>query len=183
MKVGILSDIHGYPENFLKTLKHFQDCDMILCAGDILYHGPRNPILKGYNPQGLVEEIKNTNLPILTARGNCDADVDLMVLDLPILSDYIIYEANGIRFVMTHGHAVEEDKLWSIGSKYRAQIVITGHTHIRKFEKHLDTYYINPGSISVPKGDGIPSAALYQDGILNFIDIMSGNILETLQID
>ncbi|TDT61010.1 phosphodiesterase [Fonticella tunisiensis] len=178
MKIGIISDIHGYPGQFKKALKYFEGCDMILCAGDVLYHGPRNPILEGYNPPRLVEEIKRNEIPMLIARGNCDADVDLMVLNLPIISEYIVYERDNIRFIVTHGHNVDDDALRDIARVYRADMVITGHTHIRRCEAFLDTLFINPGSVSVPKGDGLPSVALFENGEVKFINVENGAIIE-----
>lgn len=174
MKIGILSDIHGYPEKFKKALSYLKDCEIILCAGDILYHGPRNPILEGYNPQKLVEEIEKSPVPILFARGNCDAEVDLMVLKLPIISEYIFYERDGIRFIVTHGHNTNRAMLKKIAEVYNADVLITGHTHIRELVTEGKTTYVNPGSISVPKGDEIPSAAVYEDGKIKFINIKNG---------
>ncbi|GAA0682430.1 MULTISPECIES: phosphodiesterase [Clostridium] len=177
MKIAILSDIHGYPEKFSKALEYFSGCDMILCAGDILYHGPRNPILDGYNPKALVEEIKKCPIPILISRGNCDAEVDLMVLDLPLISEYIVYEKDGTRFIMTHGHNQDGCDLEKIASTYNADVIITGHTHVRKCLTKDGVTYINPGSISVPKGDGIPSVCIYENGKSTFIDISTGKKL------
>lgn len=178
MKIGIISDIHGYPEKFNKALKYFDGCDMILCAGDVLYHGPRNPILEGYNPKTLVDVILKNEIPMLIARGNCDAEVDLMVLNLPMIPQFIVYEKDNIRFVVVHGHDVDEGKMRDIGRLYKADIVISGHTHIRNFEAFLDTLYINPGSVSVPKGDGIPSVAIFEDGVIKFINIDDGTVIE-----
>jgi putative phosphoesterase len=178
MKIGILSDIHGYPENFNKALSLLKECDMILCAGDVLYHGPRNPILNGYNPQKLVLEIEKCPVPILFARGNCDAEVDLMVLKLPIMSEYIFYEKDGVRFIMLHGHTANKARLKEIADFYKAGVVISGHTHIRELEASDGTIFINPGSISVPKGDGIPSVAIYENGDISFIDIRDGKVIK-----
>ncbi|SKA73364.1 hypothetical protein SAMN05428976_101209 [Clostridium sp. USBA 49] len=174
MKIGILSDIHGYPEKFNKALSFFKDCEMILCAGDILYHGPRNPILEGYNPQKLIEEIEKNSIPILFARGNCDADVDLMVLKSTIISEYIFFEKDNVRFIVTHGHNTDKIRLKEIANNYKADVIISGHTHIRELDIDGKTIYINPGSISVPKGDDIPSIALYENGKVKFIDIRNG---------
>lgn len=177
MKIGILSDIHGYPENFNKAISILKECEIILCAGDVLYHGPRNPILEGYNPQKLVEEIEKCPVPILFARGNCDAEVDLMVLKQSIISEYIFYEIDGVRFIMLHGHTSDKARLKEIADVYKADIVICGHTHIRELENADGTIFINPGSISVPKGDGIPSAAIYENGDIRFIDIRDGKTI------
>lgn len=179
MKIGILSDIHGYPENFIKAITLLKGCDIILCAGDILYHGPRNPILEGYNPQRLIEEISKCPIPILFARGNCDADVDLMVLKGIIISETIFFEKNGVRFIVLHGHNDDDQRIKLIAGTYKANVVISGHTHIRKLEKEEKIIFMNPGSISVPKGDGIPSVAVYEDGNIWFFDIRNGLCINT----
>jgi putative phosphoesterase len=178
MNIGIISDIHGYPVNFKKAIELLKDCEMILCAGDVLYHGPRNPILEGYNPQGLIEEIGKASIPILFARGNCDADVDLMVLKQPIMSEYIFYEKDGVRFIVLHGHNEDESRIKEIAALYKADFIISGHTHIRKLESFEGTVFINPGSISVPKGDGVPSFAKYVDGKISFVNLKDGSIIE-----
>ncbi|HBF76474.1 MAG TPA: phosphodiesterase [Clostridiaceae bacterium] len=177
MKIGIISDLHGYPEQFKKAINILKGSDMILCAGDILYHGPRNPILEGYDPQKLAEEIKNCKIPMLISRGNCDADVDMAVLSLPVFSPIIIYEKDNIRFVVMHGE-IEEDKIKNIARIYKADIMVTGHTHIRKCEPYFETLMVNPGSPSVPKGDGIPSIAVFEDGEIKFINVNNGNTIE-----
>jgi putative phosphoesterase len=182
MKIGIISDLHGYPDKFKKALNVLDGCQMILCAGDILYHGPRNPILEGYNPQGLAEEISNNKIPMLIARGNCDADVDLMVLKLPIYTPAVVYEADGIRFMAIHGHDVNQEKLREIAEIYKVNIMVTGHTHIRYHKVLGNTLFINPGSIGVPKGDGIPSAAVFKNGIIRFLNIENGDVIEEFSI-
>ncbi len=178
MRIGIISDLHGYPGQFRKALRTIGDCHMILCAGDILYHGPRNPILHGYDPQGLAEEISKNEVPMLIAKGNCDAEVDLMVLKLPVYTPAIVYEADGTRFMVMHGHDLDQAKLNQIAEAYRVDIMITGHTHIRKYEIYGRTVFINPGSIGVPKGDGIPSAAVFEDGAVRFLNIENGETIE-----
>jgi putative phosphoesterase len=182
MKIGIISDIHGYPDKFKKALKTMGDCHMILCAGDILYHGPRNPILDGYDPQGLAEEISKNEIPMLIARGNCDAEVDIMVLKLPIYTPAVLYEVDDIRFMVIHGHDVNQEKLIEIARIYKVNIMVTGHTHIRSYEVIGDTVFINPGSIGVPKGDGIPSAAMFEKGIIRFLNIENGDVIEEFLI-
>lgn len=182
MRVGIISDLHGYPDKFKKALAALGDCQMILCAGDILYHGPRNPILEGYDPQGLAEEILKNETPMLIARGNCDAEVDLMVLKLPLFSPAVIYEADGVRFMIMHGHDVSPEKLKDMAKIFKVQVMVTGHTHIRTHENFEGTLFINPGSIGVPKGDGIPSAAVYEDGKITFINIENGEGIEEFKI-
>lgn len=178
MRIGIISDLHGYPDKFKKALKAMGDCHMILCAGDILYHGPRNPIQDGYDPQGLAEEISKNKIPMLIARGNCDADIDMMVLKLPIFIPVVFYEVDGTRFMVMHGHDVNQERLKEIAKIYKIDIMITGHTHIRSYAAIDNTVFINPGSIGVPKGDGIPSAVIFEKGIITFINIENNETIE-----
>lgn len=175
MKIGIISDIHGYPDKFKKAITYFDGCDIILCAGDVLYHGPRNPILDGYNPKGLVDEIKNCKIPMLIARGNCDAEVDSMVLEMPILTEYLVYEKDDTRIIVMHGHKDDLERQKQIAKAYNAQVIISGHTHIRVNEDIEGVKYINPGSVSVPKGDKVPSVAIYEDNIVTFINVETGD--------
>lgn len=179
MRIGIISDLHGYPKQFKKALKAMGECDMILCAGDILYHGPRNPILEGYDPQGLAEEILKNKTPMLIARGNCDAEVDAMVLKLSIFTPAAIYEVDRTRFMLMHGHDMDGERLREIARIYKVDVMITGHTHVRNYELFNNTLFINPGSISVPKGDNIPSAAVFEEGRARFINIEDGTSIPT----
>lgn len=183
MKIGVISDLHGYPKKFDMALEILKDCEVILCAGDILYHGPRNPILEGYNPIELAEKINNSEIPVIIAKGNCDAEVDGMVLEVPVFSPVLFYEKDGLRIIVLHGHDFDEEKLKSIAKFYKANLVITGHTHVRKYEKIDGVTYINPGSIGVPKGDGKPSCVKIEDGKIKFINLENGNILEEYSLN
>lgn len=182
MKIGIISDLHGYPEKFKKVMGYLKGSDMVLCAGDILYHGPRNPILEGYNPKALAEDIKNSDIPMLVARGNCDAEVDMMVLDLPVIAPYIVYEKDDIRFMVAHGHNITEDKLHKIVKQCKVDVMITGHTHIRKAERYENCLIINPGSIAVPKGDGIPSFAVFENNTIKFLSVNDGKEIDRINL-
>lgn len=182
MKIGLISDIHGYPSKFKRAIEILNDADAILCAGDILYHGPRNPILEGYNPQGLIEEIQNLNKPLIIARGNCDAEVDLMVLDYPVFTPVVFYEKDGVKFMVNHGHEYSDEEIKKMIDRFNIHIMVLGHTHIRSFERYNNSIIVNPGSISVPKGDGIPSLAYYQDGEIVFLNSETGEVIEKNKI-
>lgn len=170
MKIGIISDIHGYPHVFEKALEEFKDCSVILCAGDVLYHGPRNPILKGYDPKSLVEIIKNSKIPFITAKGNCDSDVDSTILEMPFM-EYIFYEVNGTRFMVNHGDKMSKDELIKLSKYYKVDVIIRGHTHIRENEIIDGVHYINPSSPVLPKDSNKGSIAIYSNGKVDFIDI------------
>ncbi|GIW49314.1 MAG: phosphoesterase [Caloramator sp.] len=182
MKIGFISDIHGYPQRFKSAMELLKDADVVLCAGDVLYHGPRNPILEGYNPQGLIEEFKNNQKELIIARGNCDAEVDLMVLEYPVFTPVVFYEKDGVRFMVNHGHEYNDDEIKMMIDRFKIDVMVLGHTHIRRFEKYKDSVIINPGSISVPKGDGIPSFAYYEDGYIVFVNLNNGEIIEKNKI-
>jgi putative phosphoesterase len=180
MKVGIISDLHGYPEKFRKALEFIKDSDIILCAGDVLYHGPRNPILEGYDPVGLAEEIKRCTTPMLIANGNCDAEVDMMLTDMTLFTPVVLYDNNSTRFMVMHGHDMKFDKLREIARRYKVNVMVTGHTHVRMLKKVDGVIFINPGSIGVPKGDGQPSIAIYEDGNVSFINIDTGKTIDMI---
>ena len=104
MKIGVISDTHGHEQRFaLAVEKFFGDADVIMHAGDVLYHGPRNPMLADYNPAKLAERINACSAQVIIARGNCDSDVDQLVLNSPIQAPYAYAFVNGRRIVMTHG--------------------------------------------------------------------------------
>ena len=89
MKIGIISDTHGHEGAWTRACeKFFTGADLILHAGDVAYHGPRNPMKADYNPMGLIERINASEIPVVIAKGNCDSDVDASCLTLPILSPY-----------------------------------------------------------------------------------------------
>ncbi|MBR1696286.1 MAG: phosphodiesterase, partial [Selenomonas sp.] len=131
MKIGIISDTHGHEGAWQTAFdKQFHDADMILHAGDVLYHGPRNPMKADYNPAGLVEKINNCPVPVIIAKGNCDSSVDASCLELPIEAPYAYVVAEGLRIIVTHGDAVmtdaEKDKL---AAHLKADLFISGHIH------------------------------------------------------
>lgn len=183
MKIGVISDTHGYPDKWLKALNElFFDTDLIIHAGDVLYHGPRNPILEGYNPKVLAEMINECHIPLLIAKGNCDCDVDQMVLDWPILSPYSFFQNNNIRIMTVHGYKEDQNQLIEMAKKFKANIVITGHTHVKVLEKIEDIIFLNPGSPSIPKGDGIPSVAKIENNTISIYNLESKQILSSLTL-
>lgn len=170
MKIGLISDIHGYPNIFEKAMEIFKDCNIILAAGDILYHGPRNPILKGYDPKKLAQMIEVSKIPIIMAKGNCDSEVDETIIGRPFM-EYIFYEVDGTRILVNHGHKMSKEELIEIAKYYKANIVVRGHTHIREDEIIDNVHYINPSSPSLPKDGKSGSVAIYDNGLVEFFDI------------
>lgn len=152
MKLMIASDIHGsahFCSLLMEALKKEQP-DRLLLLGDLLYHGPRNNLPKDYAPQKVIEMLNEHSDLILCVRGNCDAEVDQMVLDFPIQSDScILYTKNRMIFA-THGHIFSPQQPPKL---QKGDILLNGHTHIPSWEEYDSFLYVNPGSVSIPKED------------------------------
>lgn len=180
MKLLFASDIHG---SAFYTKKLFQVYDTILpdkliLLGDLLYHGPRNALPEEYDPKTVAALLNAHKSNILAVRGNCDAEVDQMVLEFPILADYAALWLCGRMVFLTHGHLFHEENLPQLN---QGDILIHGHTHVRVAAERENYLFLNPGSISLPKGDGVHSYMVYEDGIFTTYDFAQ-NVLETLDI-
>lgn len=152
MKLFIASDIHGseyYCKKMIECYKA-EKADKLILLGDILYHGPRNDLPEGYNPKAVISLLNNIKNEILCVRGNCDTEVDQMVLDFPILADYAVIYADATTIYATHGHKYNCENLPPIMD---GDILLNGHTHIPALEQHDAYTYINPGSVSIPKNN------------------------------
>lgn len=150
MKIMIASDIHGsdfYCEKMIEAFER-EGAEKLLLLGDILYHGPRNDLPEGYAPKKVIERLNGMKSKILAVRGNCDTEVDQMVLNFPILADYCVLYVGGKMIYATHGHNFNCDKLPPIQC---GDILLHGHTHVPKCEDKGDFIYMNPGSVSIPK--------------------------------
>lgn len=150
MNIMIASDIHGsafYCEQLLKAFSR-EGTDKLLLLGDILYHGPRNDLPKGYEPKRVIEMLNGVKESLLCVRGNCDTEVDQMVLAFPILADYgIVYLGDRLVYA-THGHNFNQENLPPL---QRGSVLLHGHTHIPACVVHEEYVYMNPGSVSIPK--------------------------------
>ncbi len=162
MKLFVISDIHGSLECLKKALNAFEEeqADMILVLGDVLYHGPRNPIPNSYDPQSVAELLNNLKNKIIAVRGNCDSEVDQMLLEYPIMSDFSTVFWNERRIFITHGHLYNKDKLPNICP---GDILIHGHTHIPLAEIHQGIFVLNPGSITFPKENYPNTYGIFED--------------------
>ena len=150
MKFLIASDIHGSELYCKKVLEAFENenADRLVLLGDILYHGPRNDLPEGYAPKRVIELLNAMKDKILCVRGNCDTEVDQMVLEFPILADYAILPVGEKLVYMTHGHNFNENNLPPLGN---GDVLLHGHTHVPKCVEHESYVYLNPGSASIPK--------------------------------
>ena len=150
MKLLIASDIHGSLKYCNKLVEQYkkEDCDKLILLGDILYHGPRNDLPEEYNPKGVIALLNSMSDEVLTVRGNCEAEVDDMVLDFNVLAEYaILYIENRLVF-LTHGHKFNPQNMPKLK---KSDILFNGHTHVSKIEETGDVLYVNPGSVSIPK--------------------------------
>ena len=163
MKLLIASDIHGsayYCGKLLEAWKKEQP-DKLLLLGDILYHGPRNDLPKDYAPKQVISMLNEIKEEILCVRGNCEAEVDQMVLEFPVLADYcILYEKDHMIFA-THGHIHNEK---NVPPLKKGDILLHGHTHVPGVWEHENYVYINPGSVSIPKEGSAHSYLMLEDG-------------------
>jgi putative phosphoesterase len=178
MRIALMSDTHGSVTAFNKSVQLVQNCDFILHAGDVLYHGPRNPLPEGYDPKELADAINKLDVPFICAAGNCDATVDQAMLSVPIQAPYASVFVENIRILVTHGHESTEVDLFHLAEKWNINVVITGHTHVKRIEKRGKTTFINPGSCALPK-DGIPSIGLIEDFKITLINLDSGEIIQS----
>lgn len=151
MKLMIASDIHGSSFYCKEMLDAFdrEQADKLLLLGDILYHGPRNDLPKDYAPKTVISLLNERKEKLLCVRGNCDTEVDQMVLQFPIMADYAIFYAGNRMIYATHGHNFNRESLPPMQS---GDILLHGHTHIPAWESFgVRNLYLNPGSVSIPK--------------------------------
>ena len=149
MRYVIASDIHGSAFYCRKLIDAYwrEKGERLILLGDILYHGPRNELPEGHDPKGVAEMLNGIAAEILCVRGNCDAEVDQMVLKFPVLADYAIINSKNRLIYLTHGHHMEDHKL----PVKPGDAVFFGHTHIPTIREKEGIVYINPGSVSLPK--------------------------------
>ena len=170
MKLMIASDIHGSAFYCKKLLEAFEreGAEKLLLLGDILYHGPRNDLPKDYAPKEVIALLNPLKDKLLCVRGNCDTEVDQMVLDFPVLADYAILWLDGRTVYATHGHNYNESKLPPLAE---GDILLNGHTHVPKCTDHGTYTYMNPGSVSIPKESSPCSYMIYEDGTFLWKDL------------
>ena len=150
MKIMIASDIHGsayYCEKLLKAYKK-EKAERLFLLGDILYHGPRNDLPREYNPKAVIAMLNDMKEEILCVRGNCDTEVDQMVLEFPILADYAVLPIGERLLYATHGHVYNKE---NPPKMKKGDILLNGHFHVPAFEAMESFLYMNPGSVSIPK--------------------------------
>ncbi len=182
MKILIASDIHGsaYYCRMLLAALDAERAQRMLLLGDILYHGPRNDLPAEYAPKEVIAMLNPLKDRICSVRGNCEAEVDQMVLDFPVLADYCLLPVGQHMAFCTHGHIYNENHLPPM---MPGDILLYGHTHIPRAERPGDQWMLNPGSVSIPKGGYPPSYAVLEDGVftiktLDGTAFMSADIMQ-----
>ena len=166
MKLVIASDIHGsaYWCGRLCELIEQENPDRIVLLGDLLYHGPRNDLPRDYAPKQVIPMLSALKGKILAVRGNCEAEVDQMVLPFHCMADYALLDCGGISMYLTHGHHANPDALPPLPE---GSVFLSGHTHV-KLDKIVDgVRCLNPGSVSIPK-DGSHSCIIFDNGEFGF---------------
>ena len=181
MKFLIASDIHGsayYCEQLLQAFEREQAARLLL-LGDILYHGPRNDLPRDYAPKKVIAMLNGMADTILCVRGNCDTEVDQMVLEFPILADYAVLPAGERLVYVTHGHVINKAHPLPFA---KGDILLHGHTHVPACEDCGDFTYLNPGSVSIPKENSPHSYMIYEDGAFSWKNLETGETYRTFSI-
>lgn len=176
MRLIIASDIHGslkYTKKLEKLIKKYEP-DNIILLGDILYHGARNALPDEYSTIDVTNILNKYSNKIIAVRGNCDSEVDNMVLDFDVTKNYKEIKIDGIKYYLTHGHLLNK-----YSYLFENNFVISGHTHIYNLEgKHL-----NPGSVGIPKVNPEHSCILYENKIFKFINLENLEVIKEYKIN
>lgn len=168
MKLFIASDIHGSAHYAEIMIKEFvsSGADKLVLLGDILYHGPRNDLPEDYSPKRVAEMLNRYSDKIIAVRGNCEAEVDSLMLDFPVTSDYgVIFDGDTVIY-MSHGHR-------TVPKMTDGTVYFTGHTHVPHDYTEDGIRFVNPGSVSIPKNESRHSVAVYENSEIRWYDIVS----------
>ena len=180
MKLMFASDLHGSLSAAQAVLNRYrvEGADRLVLLGDLLYHGPRNDLPDAYDPKGVTALLNAHKDDLLCVRGNCDAEVDQMVLDFPIQADYALFDLDGTTAFVTHGHLFNTAAL----PPHKAgDLLIHGHTHVLTVQQADGMTYINPGSAALPKEGNPKSYMVYENGVFS-IKTLEGEVIRTHSI-
>jgi hypothetical protein len=172
----IASDLHGslkYAKK-MKDIYEQEQAQRLLLLGDLLYHGPRNDLPEEYAPKDVIKLLNEMKEELLCVRGNCEADVDQMVLDFPVMAEYMILYTGDRMIFTTHGHT------WNTKNPpplKKGDILLHGHTHIPVIEDAGGYYYLNPGSLSIPKNNTPHSYMIMEDSVFTIKDLTQNEYL------
>lgn len=173
LKWMIASDLHGSAHWCRKLLEQLEteQADRLLLLGDLLYHGPRNDLPKEYDPKQVFGMLNERKDRILAVRGNCDSEVDQMVLEFPMLADYGVLPVGKNLVYATHGHVYNMENPLPMS---KGDVLLFGHIHVPKFAAMKGTFYLNPGSVSLPKEDTPHSYMTLEGNHFRWKDVSTG---------
>ena len=173
MKLMIASDLHGsaYYTRLLLTAMDREQPDRLLLLGDLLYHGPRNDLPREYAPKQVIQLLNARKSQLLCVRGNCEAEVDQMVLEFPVLSEFGVVFADGLTLYMLHGHKNLDLPVLP------GDILLCGHTHVPAVRKDGELYYVNPGSVSIPQEGSCHGYMMLENRQLRHVSLEGENTL------
>ena len=175
MKLMFASDIHGSASAMEAILRQYklEGAQRLVLLGDLLYHGPRNDLPDRYDPKAVTAMLNENKNELLCVRGNCDAEVDQMVLEFPIQADYALFDLDGVTAFVTHGHLFNTQ---TPPPHKKGDVLIHGHTHVHGVWQESDYTYINPGSAALPKENQAKSYMVYENGVFT-IKTLDGETL------
>lgn len=178
MKIALLADIHGCLPALARVLAYLERRapDHIVLLGDLLNHGPRNPVPEGYQPAAVADRLNERAGQMIAVRGNCDSEVDQMLLCFPCTAPYNQMLVDGRRWFVTHGHLYRPDEV----SLPDGSLYISGHTHVPQLESQGTRVRLNPGSITFPRGEWPASFGWYEEGRMQILEVASGDVLAEL---
>lgn len=182
MKLMFASDIHGSLPAAERVLDIFakSDAQWLVLLGDLLYHGPRNALPEGYNPAGVAEVLNREAARVIAVRGNCDSEVDQMLLHFPITAPWQQILTERQRLFLTHGHLFGPDNLPALAA---GDVLVYGHTHIPVAEKRGEIFHFNPGSVSIPKGGFVASYGVLEGDYLQVLALNDQQVIAQVAIN
>ena len=181
MKIMIASDIHGSAFYCKKLVDAYnsEKAEKLVLLGDNLYHGPRNALPVEYDPQQVAKMLNDMAQEILCVRGNCDCEVDQMVLDFPVLADYGVMFYKDHLIYITHGHIFNKENMPKM---HDGDMILAGHTHVPACDQVGECLYLNPGSVSIPKEGSAHSYMIIDDSGLSWMDLESGDCYKKIEL-
>ncbi len=180
MKLMIASDIHGSAHFCQQLVERFHEENptKLLLLGDLLYHGPRNPLPEGYNPQKVAEMLNGVKENIIWVKGNCDADVDQMLLDFPVVESSILM-VDGVTLYASHGHVHSMETPPALS---KGDVLVNGHFHVPTAQVFgNDNLYVNCGSVSIPKQNSPHCYLIFENNLFTWKDLQ-GNTFKQHQM-
>lgn len=171
-RLMIASDVHGSALYCAKLMERFNEerADGLLLLGDLLYHGPRNDLPEGYDTKRVMAMLNGMAQSLICVRGNCDAEVDQMVLSFPIMAEQAVLSLGGCTLRAVHGHHLDS----FVPSGAEDEVLLYGHTHVPVCEKVNGVLRMNPGSVSLPKQGSCHSYMVFAEGLFQWKDVLTG---------